>query len=160
MWTVRAWLVVLVSLLSIGANLVCPAVPKAALASQDALHEVMPGDDLHLIAGYYYGDARQWERIWQANRDQIPNPNRIGRGLLLRIPEVVSPDESYADFLARSRRVIAPPIVPATVEAPPAPGSEARTAGGAPPAPASPRTEPTVPPARPGAPTGPPSGRP
>ncbi len=84
------------------------AVPLWALAAvaaaQDALHEVQAGDDLHLIAGYYYGDARQWERIWQANREHIPNPNRIARGILLRIPDAVAPEEPYPDFVARARR--------------------------------------------------------
>ncbi|MCK7503505.1 MAG: DEAD/DEAH box helicase family protein [Desulfobacterales bacterium] len=32
----------------------------------------LPGDCLHLIAGYYYGDTRLWERIWKANRDHRP----------------------------------------------------------------------------------------
>jgi len=108
MRTLRASLIVTLSLLGIGANLMWPAAPQAAPAAQDAMHEVMPGDNLHLIAGYYYGDARQWERIWEANRDQLPNPNRIERGALLRIPDPVLPDESYADFVARSRGVVAP----------------------------------------------------
>jgi len=76
---------------------------------QDALHEVLPGDNLHLIAGYYYGDCRQWERIWKANRDPIPNPNRLTRGMVLRIPDVTVPDEAYTDFVARTQR----PSVPA-----------------------------------------------
>ena len=41
--------------------------PGAGAAFQnlprEALHQVERGQDLHLIAGYYYGDARQWERI-------------------------------------------------------------------------------------------------
>jgi hypothetical protein len=100
-------------------------------AAQDALHQVQPGDDLHLIAGYYYGDARQWERIWQANRDRIPNPNRIQRGMLLRIPDAVLPGEPYPDFVSRARRESLPVGIAAKPEA--APGGEARTAGGTPP---------------------------
>jgi hypothetical protein len=71
---------------------------------QDALHEVLPGDNLHLIAGYYYGDCRQWERIWEANRKPVRNPNLLERGIVLRIPDVTIPDESYTDFVARVRR--------------------------------------------------------
>jgi hypothetical protein len=70
----------------------------------DALHEVAPGDNLHLIAGYYYGDARQWERIWRANRKQVPDPNVIGRGTLLLVPAITAADEPYAEFVARVRR--------------------------------------------------------
>jgi hypothetical protein len=148
MWMVRASFVVVVSLLGLGAQL---AWPRALEAGQDALHEVMPGDNLHLIAGYYYGDARQWERIWQANRDQIPNPNRIKRGSLLRIPDAVLPDESYAEFLSRARGVVTPLGAPARSEVP--------TAGEAPPASAGPGREPTSPPG-PGGPTGPPAKQP
>ena len=75
---------------------------------QDALHEVVSGDNLHLVAGYYYGDSRQWERIWQANRGQVPNPNRLEKGMVLRIPDVMSPAEPYAAFVARVRRPPAP----------------------------------------------------
>ncbi len=71
---------------------------------QDIVHQVQRGDDLRLIAGYYYGDTRQWERIWQTNRSQVRNPNRIVPGALLRIPDATAPPESYADFLARVRR--------------------------------------------------------
>ncbi len=70
-------------------------------SGQDVLHEVQAGDNLHLIAGYYYGDARQWERIWQGNRELIDDPNRIERGLWVRIPDAEIPAEPYADFLAR-----------------------------------------------------------
>jgi hypothetical protein len=146
MRTVRASQVVMVSLLGIGISLVCPNAPHAAPAPLDAIHEVMPGDDLHLIAGYYYGDARQWERIWRANRDQISNPNRIERGALLRIPDAAIPDESYVDFVARARGATGPASVAAPAEAPPPPEVEVRVAGEtpAPGTPASPETEPAT----------------
>jgi hypothetical protein len=122
MWTARPWLVVVVSLLGIAAGLVRPNAPGAATPSgpQDALHQVMPGDDLHLIAGYYYGDARQWERIWLANRDRMPNPNRIEREALLRIPDAAVPAESYADFVARASRPRPEAGEPPKAEGPPA----------------------------------------
>jgi hypothetical protein len=112
MWTLRASFVVVIFVLGLGGQLAWPRALEAAPAGQDSLHEVMPGDNLHLIAGYYYGDARQWERIWQANRDQIPNPNRIERGALLRVPDAVPPDESYADFLSRAGRTVPPAGAP------------------------------------------------
>src|SRR5574341_2392927 len=107
MWIARVSLSVLASLLAIGLVVVAPHVADTAAESsgvQDALHQVMPGDNLHLIAGYYYGDARQWERIWRANRDQVRNPNRIERGALLRVPDAEVPAEPYADFAVRARR--------------------------------------------------------
>lgn len=159
MRTLRALLVVTVWLLGIGANLVSPNAPHAAPAPPDAvhpldaIHEVIPGDDLHLIAGYYYGDARQWERIWRANRDQIPNPNRIERGTLLRIPDAVLPEESYTDFVARARGGIEPAGVPARSEVPAKPEVEVRIAGETPEpgTPGSPEREPATPPGPPAA---------
>ena len=105
MWTLRASLVVLVSLAAMLLSLSSRDALAAAPASpQDALHQVLPGDDLRLIAGYYFGDTRQWKVIWQANRDQVSNPNQIRRGALLRIPDATPPGEPYADFVARARR--------------------------------------------------------
>ena len=94
MRTLRALMVALISVVSLATLSVPPESRAAASPDQDALHEVLPGDDLRLIAGYYYGDARQWERIWKANRDQIRNPNRVERGTILRIPDAASPAES------------------------------------------------------------------
>ena len=80
------------------------AAAEAASGPQDALHEVMTGDNLHLIAGYYYGDARMWERIWATNKAQVKNPNVIERGMLLLIPSASVPDTPYPEFAARTRR--------------------------------------------------------
>jgi hypothetical protein len=111
----------------------------ASAAAQDALHEVVAGDALRSMAGYYYGDTRQWERIWNANRDQIRNPNRVERGLLLLIPDAKPPAEPYADFLARIRPIAAMATTP-QIAVPPIPRSPEATAsageaGTSPPAP-------------------------
>lgn len=151
MWTVRASLLILVSLVGIGAIAARPARVAAAEATgpQDALHQVMPGDDLHLIAGYYYGDARRWERIWQANRDQVPNPNRIEQGILLRIPNAVVPAEPYADFVARTRPAPSQVGRGVKAEVPPVPGITAPIARESPPATAPAATSPSPPPPAP-----------
>lgn len=49
------------------------------------LYEVKADDNLHWLAAKFYGDARQWERIYEANRDKIQNPNilRVGQQLLI-----------------------------------------------------------------------------
>ncbi|MFQ5840316.1 MAG: hypothetical protein ACE5HK_06315 [Candidatus Methylomirabilales bacterium] len=52
----------------------------------EALHLVEPGDYLYLLAGYYYDDPRQWERIYRTNRDRIKKPSLLEKGLILRIP--------------------------------------------------------------------------
>lgn len=132
MRTARALTVVLISMVGL-VTLFTRLESSAAAAtspSQDALHEVLPGDDLRLIAGYYYGDTRQWERIWNANRGQIRKPNRIEKGIYLRIPDATVPTESYANFVARARRPL-PPQAGLTIPAvPPISPDEARVPDG------------------------------
>ena len=48
---------------------------------------VQAGDTLSALAQRWYGDANLWPRIFEANRDQIVNPNLIYVGQVLRIPQ-------------------------------------------------------------------------
>jgi len=48
---------------------------------------VKPGDSLSVIAKKVYKDGRLYERIYEANKSVIPNPNRLPVGLKLRIPQ-------------------------------------------------------------------------
>jgi hypothetical protein len=106
METARAIRVVAVLLLVLGTAVFFPrpalAASVPASASQDVMHEILPGDCLHLIAGYYYGDARLWERIWEANRQVVRNPNVLASGALLVVPDAGVPPEPYPDFTARA----------------------------------------------------------
>lgn len=54
-------------------------------------HTVVKGDTLWDISRKYYGDPRQWPKIWEANRRDknlgpISNPNRIYPGQKIKIP--------------------------------------------------------------------------
>ena len=49
-------------------------------------YTVQAGDTLSKIAQRYYGDASQYTRIFEANRDQLQNPDRIQVGQKLVIP--------------------------------------------------------------------------
>jgi len=49
-------------------------------------HEVKPGDTLSKIAKQYYGDASLYMQIFEANKDQLKDPNLIKVGQKLRIP--------------------------------------------------------------------------
>ena len=49
-------------------------------------YTVVAGDSLSGIAQRLYGDESQWPRIFNANRDQIDNPDEIFPGQVLRIP--------------------------------------------------------------------------
>ncbi len=59
--------------------------PKPA-APPEQIYEVMAGDSLSKISKKFYGDAKQWKRIFEANRDQIKNPDLIRPGQKLKIP--------------------------------------------------------------------------
>ena len=52
----------------------------------DNWHTVKPGESLSLIAADFYGDLTKWPAIFEANRDQIEDENRIGIGWRLFIP--------------------------------------------------------------------------
>jgi nucleoid-associated protein YgaU len=52
-----------------------------------AQYTVQPGDSLSSIAQHWYGAAAQWPRLYEANRDQISNPNLIFPGQVLRVPQ-------------------------------------------------------------------------
>lgn len=45
------------------------------------------GDSLSKIAKRYYGDAQQWRRIYDANREEVKDPDLIHPGQRLRIPD-------------------------------------------------------------------------
>lgn len=58
----------------------------ASTTGQSQTYVVVPGDSLSKIAKHHYGDANQWQRIYEANRDQIKNPDLIHPGQKLVIP--------------------------------------------------------------------------
>jgi nucleoid-associated protein YgaU len=52
-----------------------------------AQHTVQSGDTLSALAQQFYGNANLFPRLFEANRDQIANPNVIFPGQVLRIPQ-------------------------------------------------------------------------
>ena len=58
-------------------------VPAAA----PRIHEVVAGDTLSKIAKQFYGDASKYPKIFEANRDQLKDPDLIKPGQKLKIPE-------------------------------------------------------------------------
>src|SRR5215203_349201 len=66
-------------------------------------YTVVAGDTLRKIAQQFYGDEAQWPRIFNANRDQIDDPDKIQVGQVLRIPtDDVSPYPVVAGATLRS----------------------------------------------------------
>jgi 5'-nucleotidase/UDP-sugar diphosphatase len=47
---------------------------------------VQKGDTLYKIAKKFYGDGSKWKKIWEANRNRVPDPNRLKEGTRLIIP--------------------------------------------------------------------------
>jgi nucleoid-associated protein YgaU len=49
-------------------------------------HEVKSGDTLSKIAKEEYGDANAYMKIFEANRDQLSDPDKIKPGQVLKLP--------------------------------------------------------------------------
>jgi nucleoid-associated protein YgaU len=49
-------------------------------------YKVVAGDSLSKIAKSFYGDANQYMKIFEANKDQLDDPNKIQIGQELVIP--------------------------------------------------------------------------
>jgi LysM repeat protein len=68
--------------------------PKAAAAAAAAgsggtsgqTYTVQAGDTLSKIAKQFYGDANAYNKIFEANKDQLSSPDRINAGQELKIP--------------------------------------------------------------------------
>jgi nucleoid-associated protein YgaU len=63
---------------------VASTAPDAPTADQT--YAVVAGDNLSKIAKHFYGSANDWHRIFDANRDQLSNPDLIKPGQVLKIP--------------------------------------------------------------------------
>ena len=50
-------------------------------------YTVKSGDSLSKIAKHIYGDAGSYNRIYEANRDTLSNPDLIKPGQVLKIPK-------------------------------------------------------------------------
>ena len=59
--------------------------PSAAPASPRT-HTVAKGETLSAISKEYYGKASEYPRIFDANRDQLSDPDMIKVGQVLKIP--------------------------------------------------------------------------
>ena len=71
-----------------GGSSTAPAAPPdlAPTPTSGGTYVVVKGDSLSKIAKMQYGDAKQWRRIYEANRDIIKDPDLIYPGQQLKIP--------------------------------------------------------------------------
>jgi nucleoid-associated protein YgaU len=59
---------------------------RARSASKQKTYTVQDGDTLGKIAQSQLGDGSRWKEIWEANKDEIPDPDVIQVGQELVIP--------------------------------------------------------------------------
>lgn len=55
-------------------------------AAPGTRHALRSGETIRILAEQAYGSREEWKRIWDANRDAIPNPDQVQVGLLVSIP--------------------------------------------------------------------------
>ncbi len=62
------------------------SAPAAKPASAAQSYTVKPGDTLARLSQEFYSSPNKWEKIFEANRDVLKNPNYIYVGMKLTIP--------------------------------------------------------------------------
>jgi len=58
----------------------------ASLPAPARTYTVVSGDSLSKIAKAFYGDVKLYPKIFEANRDQLSDPDKIKPGQVLKIP--------------------------------------------------------------------------
>jgi len=84
--------------LKIGMVLLIPKIEKApprlspttTLSKGPRRHAVAAGETFWAMAEKYYDDGTKWKVLWNANRDIVPDPNKLQAGITVVIPEMSS----------------------------------------------------------------------
>ena len=61
-------------------------VQSGSSSTAEKTYVVVSGDSLSKIAKREYGNASEWKRIFEANKDILKDPNKIYPGQKLKIP--------------------------------------------------------------------------
>ena len=69
-----------------GVEKVMAVTVKAADQQKVEYYEIKSGDSLSAIAKKFYGDAMQYPRLFEANREVIKDPDKIYPGQKIRVP--------------------------------------------------------------------------
>ena len=88
--TVADWEKEVVADIKVNAPAAKPAPTTAsggAAPTQIITYTVQPGDTLSAIAKKFLGNANDYMDIFNANRDQLSDPDRIKPGQVLKIPQ-------------------------------------------------------------------------
>ena len=67
-------------------KVVAPPAGAAAAPAASRTYTVKPGDTLSAIAKEHLGSANAYMKIFEANKDQLTDPNKIQPGQVLRLP--------------------------------------------------------------------------
>ena len=59
---------------------------RGSESSSMRMYKVKPGDTLSKISQQFFGNPNQYQRIFDANRDKLTDPNKIQAGQELKIP--------------------------------------------------------------------------
>jgi nucleoid-associated protein YgaU len=70
-------------------NEIVADITAKSSGTADESYTVKPGDTLSAIAMRLLGDANAYHEIFEANRDQLSDPNKIKPGQVLRIPQTM-----------------------------------------------------------------------
>ncbi|HEV7783922.1 MAG TPA: LysM peptidoglycan-binding domain-containing protein [Thermoanaerobaculia bacterium] len=60
--------------------------PAGTASAPMKSYTVQKGDTLSKIAKNFYGEANEYRKIFEANKDQLKDPDKIQPGQILRIP--------------------------------------------------------------------------
>jgi nucleoid-associated protein YgaU len=64
-----------------------PATPTpAADKSKFTTYKLAEGDTLSDVAARFFGSSKQWQKVYELNKDRIDNPDRVAAGTELRVP--------------------------------------------------------------------------
>ncbi len=84
------------------------ALPPGAVYEGGVVSHPIASDqeNLHLLAGYYYNNPREWKRIYNDNRGVIRNPNRlpVGKTLKIQVGDGWKPRFTYTEWLQTANR--------------------------------------------------------
>ena len=72
------------------ADIKATGAPAQASSTQERTYTVKSGDTLSKIAKDMLGDANAYMDIFNANRDQLKDPDKIQPGQVLKIPQRVN----------------------------------------------------------------------
>ena len=69
------------------ADLTADITIDGSLKGPETTYTVVAGDSLSKIAKHFYSDANKYMKIFEANKDQLADPEKIKPGQTLRIPD-------------------------------------------------------------------------